>query len=193
MRALSRFAMVLAATLALAAVPRVAGAASFEAGTVEFGIDATLSHSSYTYEDQAVAKRDDISVTTGVGYCVTDLLELKGSLLFTYASANPEGGESASASAFGALGGLVVNFGSGGTMVPYVQGSVGVLSYSGDGYENSEATLVLPRLGAGVRFMVGESASINCGAFWQLLSNAEGVEELSANQFGLAVGTSLLF
>jgi len=91
MRTRSWFTMALAAAVMLASVPGVASAASSEVGTVEFGLDATVAHSSHTFDGEGVAKRDDVSVTTGVGHCMTDLLELKGSLIFNYVSVNPEG------------------------------------------------------------------------------------------------------
>jgi len=97
------------------------------------------------------------------------------------------------ASAFGVICGPVLDFGGGGPVVPHVQGGIGVLNHGGDVHEDSQAALILPQLGAGVRLMVGESASINCGAFWQHLSNAEGVEDLSASQSGIGMGTSVLF
>ena len=192
MRSIRCVAVCLVSSLVVACAPSMALAA-LESGTIELGVDAMMLHSSYTYDGEDVATRTDVTLALGLGYCVTNLVELKGGLTFTRASVDPEVGDSSSASAFGALAGVALNFGSDGPVVPYVQGSIGILTYGGDAYEDPEASLILPRVTGGVRFLVGDSASVNCGAFWQRLSNAEGVEDLDASQFGLTIGTSLLF
>lgn len=167
-------------------------AAGLAQGTVEVETDAAFAHTGYSYDGDSVGSRTDVALSVGVGYCLTDMLEIKGRFMFAHTSLDPECCGSVSASSFGGAGLVALNFPTAGPVVPFVQGGAGVLAYSGDGYEDSDATVVLPTAGVGVRFVVGETASVNCGVFYEHHLNAAGEEDVSANIFGVSVGLSLL-
>jgi hypothetical protein len=65
------------------------------------------------------------------------------------------------------------------------------LGYSGDAVDDPKTTLLLPRLTGGVRFPVGDSASLNLLAVYAHLLNARGIEDVSANEFLIGFGVSI--
>jgi hypothetical protein len=174
---------------ALPATPALA--ASLDAGTVEVRTSVQFSHASYSFQGDHVANTTLIDATAGVGYCFTSLFEIDGALQLLHQSADEEGGGSVSATAFGFSAGPTLNFSMAGNIVPFVSAGAGILSHSGDGYENSKLTVIAPYARAGLRFMMGTAASLNLALSFAHHTRAEGVEDLTNNEFGLSAGLSI--
>jgi hypothetical protein len=194
------------AVLALC-VPWTAGAASLERGTVELTPSVTLSHKSVSFdgpapwigpvnqsvslEGEQLGSQTDLLMSFDFGYCTSNVVEPTGGLLVLYTSIHPEGASSTSASAFGASAGLTFNISTQGALIPFLRGTVGFLTYSGDGFQGTDTEYLAPAVSAGVRTMVGGSASLNFSALFTHHSNVQGQKYLTANEFGLAVGLSI--
>ena len=167
-------------------------AGSMPAGTTELSTALAFNHAGFSFEDEDLGSTTTLALSVGVGQCVTNMLEIQGALMFAHNSVSPEGGDSESASSFGFLGSLIVNFSTSGPMVPYVQGGIGLQTYSGDGYEGAETSSIVPSVGGGLRFLIGDSASINAGLTYQHVNNAGGGEDITANEVLFTVGVSVL-
>jgi hypothetical protein len=188
---LRRVAGLVACYLAISAPAALA--AELPNRTVELSTGLMFTHTSYAVDGNNTGSTTELQVQEGLGYCVNDLLELNGSLVLIHQSVNPRSGTSIGGTSYGFGGSLVFNFPSKSSIIPFLQGGFALLAYSGDMYENAETTYVLPSIGVGLRFLVTESASINSGLYYQHISNALGVEDVSANQLYFGLSISILF
>jgi hypothetical protein len=178
--------------IGIAILVPVTFAATLEKGTVELQTNASFVHSSYSSSGEHIGNTTLVNVAAGVGYCVSSLFEIDGGLQVVHTSADVEGVGSISATAFGATGGVTLNLPlASESVVPFVSAGLGVLTFSGDGYSNSETALTAPYVRAGLRVLVGPMASVNFGLAYAHQTNAEGVKDLDNNQLGLSVGISI--
>ncbi len=94
---------------------------------------------------------------------------------------------------FGGVANAIFNFASSGTAVPFIELGLGYSTLTGGGGGSDLHTAILPRLGGGVRILVGNSASVNIGATYEHLSTSVsgGGGSLGGNQFGVNVGLSI--
>lgn len=181
----------------LAVVPPVRGmsvasATEMPEGTIEFATTFLFDHSSYSADGTDAGSTTQINLEGSFGYCVSEMIELVGSLALVHQSYDSPGQASADATAYGGGGALVLNFPTQGSLVPFLEVGASLLAYSGDGADDLETTWVLPTAGVGVRFLVTESAALTSGVFYRHLNNALGAEDLSANSISLGVGISIL-
>jgi hypothetical protein len=156
-------------------------------GSIEIGGDAGFQHSSFS--DNA-GSMTQLHLNSGLLFGVTDALQLGGGLVFIHDAVDPTGSGSFSASSFGAEAMIRFNFGSSGTTAPFVGAGIGIVSWSGDGNEDSSAT-ILPSVGVGVRFLIRDAASFNVELSYVYQSNALGVEDLNSNTILLGLGFSV--
>lgn len=156
-------------------------------GTVEISTAASFTHTSYSDD---VGSSSLLNMQGGVAYAVSDLVQLGGSLLVINESYDFAGFESESSTASGFQGGFTLNLGSSTTTIPYLGATVGMVSWSGDGNEDSEATVLFAGE-AGFRFLVSEFASFNAAAVIVRQANASGIAELDATAFALQLGISV--
>jgi len=173
-------------------LPVVTQAASMPTGTTELTTRTYFSHVGYSHDGTSLGSATSAQLSLGVGQCVTDLIELYGSVIWNHNSIDPKGESSASASSYGASGSILFNFTTSSSVIPYLQAGVGMLAYSGDGYDDAETSTLLPVLGGGLRFLVGDSAAFDAGLVYQRMSNAGGVQDLDAGQFYLGLGIAVL-
>lgn len=162
-------------------------------GAIEISPSLAFSHSSYSSSGTTDLTTTTLDVSGLVGYFVSDLVELGGGPLASYQSVDLGGGffgGSQSATSIGLIGGVGLNFVSSGNVVPFVRGSLGFLSNSGD-VSGTKTTIIVPLLEGGLRVMVGNSASVNFAVGYQHQSNALGVQDESANIVTLGVGVSV--
>lgn len=177
--------------LAALLVVTSASAASLDKGTVEISYRFGFDHSSYSFDGVDAGSATTVELNGNVGYCITDLIELQGGLLYQHSSLDPEGGESTSGSLYGITGSLVFNFKTSGNYVPYILAGLGVVGYDGDDYEDASSSLVLPQLAAGIRLMIKDAAAADFGVGYTHLTNAGGVEDLAANSLMMQIGISI--
>jgi hypothetical protein len=186
------FATLLAlSALALGpAAPAPAQAASLSPGTVELNPSFAFNSSRYFLDGTLQFTTSTTDLSGFVGYCVSDRLELGGALLISRLSADPCGGAGISVTSAGLSGGVTVNFSSTGKLVPYLRGSLGFLSNTGD-VGGSETTYLVPLLEGGLRAMVGSTASVNFVVGFQHQVHAGGEPDQSANIITLGIGMSV--
>lgn len=174
-------------TLLLAATANPATASVIGPGSVELTANGAFQHQSF---------KDDLGSTTQFGlsgtlfHAFTDLLQAGGGLLVQHESYDPPFGDSMSATAYGFEGRLRFNLGDSGTVVPYLEGGVGFLLYSGDGYDDADTT-IRPGGAVGMRVMVNDNASLNLAFGYVYEINAFGVEDIDSNTFLLGLGFSV--
>ena len=157
--------------------------AALEQGTLELAPALSYTHSSYSAPGAGSASVTQFAGTLGLGYCMSDRAELLGAFILNHIS-----GDFGDATTGGLSGGMGLNFpSSGSNIVPFLQAEVGFLSNSGGG----ETTLILPSIAAGIRCLIGNSASVNFAAGYQHQTNALGVSDVSANILGLQIGVSI--
>lgn len=179
--------LLLVATLA--ALPGAARAAALGRGTRELQPEIRLSHTTVSFDGQELGNVTSFTGTVLLGISLDRLVALHTGVVWEHESVEDEvfGGE-ASATAFGGLFGVTLNVATEGRAVPFVRGAVGLLVHGGDA--GDEASLFVP-LSAGVRFLIGNAASINLSAGWTHTTNANGFEDLSTSELGLGLGVSV--
>jgi hypothetical protein len=171
-------------------VPSLAFAAALEKGTVELSTRFSFSHSSFSFDGTSTGTTTNADLSTSLGYSVSRLVEIQGDVLFNHSSVDPERAESTSGGYFGFAGDIILNFATDSSVIPYLLGGIGVVTYSGDIY-GSETSMIMPQLQAGIRLMIKSAASVNFGVGFSHMSNALGVEDVSTNALALGVGVSV--
>jgi outer membrane protein W len=170
-------------------VGTTASAGGIEAETVEVIPNTSFSYSSYSDGN------DDLTITNlqlggAFGYFFTNMFELQIGVIVDYTSIDAGGGDSASQTNTGMVGSLVLNFPTESVVVPYVGVGGGFVVNSGDVGSADKLTSIVPTVEGGMRFLVGNSASINLGVSYEHQNNALGVEDVSANVVRFNVGVS---
>ncbi|TMQ72772.1 MAG: hypothetical protein E6K81_06560 [Candidatus Eisenbacteria bacterium] len=172
--------------------PAAARAAAFGRGTLEFTPSLGFSHASLSFGGTDAGSTTTLDVLGLVGYGVTDRVELTGGLLLDHRAVSAPGSSSESATAIGATAGLQLNLAGRGRVIPFFRGAVGVATHSGDLSPGTQTTLIAPIVAAGIRLMVGASASVNVGVGYRHESTALGVSDLSGNTLEAEVGVSII-
>lgn len=170
-------------------------AADLPTGTIEFITDSSYSRTNVSFEDEDLFSLRNQELALGFGYCFTSLLELRGNVLFnksSYLPADSDTEPSVSSTSTGLGGEIIFNFPTTAMLVPFIEGGFGILNYSGEGFEDAETSIIFPSLGAGVRFLIGDSSSINLGIGYSEISNWGGVKDLTNNELQLGLGMSIL-
>lgn len=177
----------MAIVLATLGIPAVASASPIGPRTSEFSASGAFQHQSF---------KDNLGSTTQLDlsgdyfYAFTDLLQFGVGMLVQHQGLETSGGSSFGQTQFGFGGALRFNFGESESVIPYLEGSMGFIIYSGDGLDNASTTLQ-PGGTLGVRMMVNDSASFNLGLGYRYEVNALGSDMLDANTFLLQLGISV--
>jgi hypothetical protein len=174
-----------------AALPSRSEAAALAKGTVELETTVGLDHTSYSMDSATLGTVTRFDGTVGAAYSLTRQFQVGGGLLFSHYSEDPEGGDSFSASSYGASADVTFNFPTPNSLVPFVRVGLGAETFSGDGSEDSKVALLVPMVRAGVRVLVGESGSVNLSLAYRHEINSGGVEKLDANRLSFAIGLSV--
>jgi hypothetical protein len=160
-------------------------------GQIEMGGSAALQMYSFSFDGTKLSSGTVFMIYPRVGFFVIPKLELEPTLLFTSTSSKPEGGKSATATNFGGLFSVSYNFEGATNLVPFLFGGIGFLTNSETDVENLKTTMILPDIGAGIKYFITEKGVIRAELFYQRQSNAGGLEKLTYNNFGLRAGFSI--
>ena len=160
---------------------------------LRMGLTRHFLYSDQTYHGDPIGSTSSLQLNSGLGYCVSDQVELYGGLIFQRDTNSPENYSSYSATAYGISGQIIVHIPSTGNAIPFVKGGFGVLKYSGDYYDTKSMAKIFPSVGGGLRFLVGDAASIDTSLTYNHVTDYMGEDDLTANQVYFGVGVSLLF
>ncbi|HZI89695.1 MAG TPA: hypothetical protein VFD83_04505, partial [Candidatus Polarisedimenticolia bacterium] len=186
------------ACLTLVAMPGMLGAAhattlatqdkayrTVPSGTIEFSPSVSYSHWNMKREGYGnVDTFTKLEITPTIGYCVSDHYEVTGGFMTRHESSN-----GMSETALGTTAGLTYNFNPQGGFIPFASVGFGALFY--DGFHLDNTAVLAPMVTAGVRVLVGSSASVNASLGFQHEANAQGEQGLSSNRLVAGVGVSL--
>ncbi len=154
-------------------------------GTVEFSPSVSYSHWNVKREGYGnVDTFTKLEITPTIGYCVSNHYEVTGGFMTRHESSN-----GMSSTALGTTAGLTYNFNPQGGFIPFASAGFGALFY--DGFHLSNTAVLAPMISAGVRVLVGSSASVNASLGFQHEANAQGESGLSSNRLVAGVGVSL--
>ena len=154
-------------------------------GTVEFSPSVSYSHWNVKREGYGnVDTFTKLEITPTIGYCVSDHYEVTGGFMTRHESSN-----GMSETALGTTAGLIYNFNPQGGFIPFASVGFGALFY--DGFHLDNTAVLAPMINAGVRVLVGSSASVNASLGFQHEANAQGESGLSSNRLVAGVGVSL--
>jgi hypothetical protein len=159
-------------------------------GTIEFQGSGSFDHERVRVDGNFVGSITQASMSLGLATGITDMLMLGGSILFDYASLDPESGASYNQSVFRFTGDVILNFPVDGSLVPFVQSSIGLINWSATGESDVDMTLVLPFVGGGFRVLMGDHASFNVAAGFEYQARAQGDADTSAHDFVVRFGLS---
>jgi len=182
----------IAATLGLPLQARATTIATLEkgyrtvpSGTVEFSPSVSYSHWNVKREGYGnVDTFTKLEITPTIGYCVSNHYEVTGGFMTRHESSN-----GMSETALGTTAGLIYNFNPQGGFIPFASVGFGALFY--DGFHLDNTAVLAPMINAGVRVLVGSSASVNASLGFQHEANAQGESGLSSNRLVAGVGVSL--
>jgi len=154
-------------------------------GTVEFSPSVSYSHWNVKREGYGnVDTFTKLEITPTIGYCVSNHYEVTGGFMTRHESSN-----GMSETALGTTAGLIYNFNPQGGFIPFASVGFGALFY--DGFHLDNTAVLAPMINAGVRVLVGSSASVNASLGFQHAANAQGESGLSSNRLVAGVGVSL--
>jgi hypothetical protein len=188
-------ALVSLSVAALLSAPLRAGATTIAAhekmyrtvpeGTIEFSPSVSYSHWNMKREGYGnVDTFTKLEITPTLGYCVSNHFEVTGGFMTRHESSNGN-----SETALGTTAGVIYNFNPQGGFVPFASLGFGALFY--DGFHLDNTAVLAPMVNAGVRVLVGSSASVNASLGFQHEANAQGESGLSSNRLVAGVGVSL--
>ena len=157
-------------------------------GRTEFGGDFYFVHSAYEHVSVT-----NLTISPRFGWFISPGLALEPRFLLVHQTINPEGGNDYSATDFGAIFNVAYHFEgrSESHYVPFLFAGIGFVSHFGDVGPYDEWTMILPDMGAGVKFFFTDHAVFRAELFYQHVSNALGLEDLDADEFGLRAGVSI--
>jgi hypothetical protein len=178
-----RAAMV--AAVLLAAGSGRAAAAQLASGSIELAPTVSFSHWNFKREGYGnVDTFTRLDFTPTIGFCLSEHYEITTGLWARHQSSNDE-----SDTALGATAGFTYNFSPKGGVIPFASVGFGALFY--DGFSFDETAVLAPMITAGVRLLVGSSASVNLSLGYQHEANAEGEFNASSNRVVAGVGVSI--
>ena len=157
-------------------------------GRVEVGGDISFIHNSY--DGGSITQ---MSIMPRIGYFVIPKLAVEPKLLVSHFSVNPEYGDDYSTTDFGAIFSAAYHFegASENQYVPFIFGGLGFISHSGDVGDADEMTMIMPDIGGGIKVFFTDDALLRAELFYQHVSNANGVKDADADDFGLRAGVSI--
>lgn len=177
-----RIRLLAAAMGSLLLMASVAAAGTLAKGSTELMGSAGFSSYSISGSSNSVTV---VSTELGYGFCLTDNWEILPTASLQSLSAGGHTTSSLSAIVSG-----VYNFATAeGNIVPYLQAGVGLGSESSGG--SSISSSIIPLVGGGVRFLVGNSAAINLGASYRRDTWTDHGESLTQSTTGIQAGLSI--
>jgi hypothetical protein len=162
-----------------------AAAAQLAAGSIELAPTVSFSHSNFKREGYGNTETfTRLDFTPTIGFCLNEHYEITAGLMARHTAANDD-----SDTALGATAGFTYNFSPQGSVIPFASVGFGALFY--DGFSFDGTAVLAPMINAGVRMLVGSTASVNLSLGYQHESNAEGEFNASSNRIVAGVGVSI--
>lgn len=162
----------------------VAGAGSLDKGASEIQGAASLNSSSFEGGSSVTEVTADVSY----GYCIDSHWEIAPGIQVSSLS-----GSGSTLTSFTGLIEGIYNFPMANSpLVPFLRAGVGYGTISGGG-GSSINTSIIPEIGGGIRVLMGNSASLNFGAFYEHTSTSlsGGGSSVTGNAFGVTAGFSV--
>src|SRR5262245_43656100 len=173
----TQVAMLLLLVPGMLLISAVTDAATLARGTFELSPSFSFTQTYLSFDGNAIGTITNLRIDGEVGYCVSNLVEIGGTAIVGHSSFDPEAASASSLTSEGLALGLGINFATAGNVVPFVRGAVGLLAYSGDIAIGKETSVLAPILDAGIRLMVGGSASVNFGVDYRHTTNDGGLKD----------------
>jgi len=180
--------IVVVLTACVIAAPALAG--GIEQGTVELVTNTGFNYSSYSDNQDNGLTITNLRFGGAVGYFFTHIMELQVGMLVNHLAYDPDGGESSSTTDTGMGMAVVANFPTESSVEPFFGAGISFVAHGGDVGGGDKMTLNAPVVTGGLRFLVGNSASINLGVSYEHQTNALGYEDVSANVIMFDLGVS---
>ena len=184
---------VLIASISLFLAPALAlqvRASDIPRGSVELHFGGGFDRMSIQDGSDDIGSQSEAQIGFGFARALTDRFMLGSSLSMIYVSIDPEGSGSSSASALRGNLDAYLNFDGGETLIPFLLLSFGVIRWSDDSASDYKPTLIVPRIGVGLRVLIGDSAAFVGVLGFENHIHAVGNEDLSARDIGLSFGIS---
>jgi hypothetical protein len=153
------FATVLVTILALGSMAPVSHGAVLGKGTVELQGSGSFSQTSVNINSDDFGTVTSSNLGLSFAQATSDEIMLGFTLSLGYDAVDPSGSASASQSLLGIRADFTRNFDAGESAVGFLQFSAGLERVADT--SNSETNVALPRVTGGMRFLVGNSASLN--------------------------------
>jgi hypothetical protein len=183
-----------ALSLTVAVVFLVCHASAF-AGTISQGSKEyygglSFARFSYSYEDYDLGSQTVLTVSPGIGYFVTDNLELRTAMEFSFIGYDNGGSESMYT--FGGNLLFLWHFPSESAVVPFIGAGAG-MGFAGDSEDGEyDPLFALPEISAGMKIFVTETACFTVEARYRHEINGLYAEDITGNTFGLMGAISIL-
>lgn len=161
-------------------------------GQIELSGSASFSTSSFSWKGDSEGSITEVAFYPGFGFFVVNKLEIEPKLAFISVSVNPEGGETITLTDFGGILSLSYNFEGESNLLPFIFAGIGFQTHSITDVKDLKTSMILPEVGAGVKAFFNEKSALRVEAFYSHTTNALGIEDETANSFGLRVGFSVL-
>jgi len=188
MRASRALCLTVAIVFFLCHASAVAGPVS--QGSKEFYGGLSFARFSYSYEDNDLGSQTILTVSPGYGYFVTDNVEFRTNLAFTFIGFG--NGDSQSMNTIGAdLLGLW-HFPSEGNVVPFMGAGAGFSIASDSEGGDYDPLYAVPAVSAGLKIFLTETACLTVEAQYRYELNGLYAEDVTGNVFGLVAGFSIL-
>ena len=168
-------------------LPVSASASAIERGAVEILANGGFTHQNFSDVDGSVST---LRAQAAFLKAASDVVQIGGRLGIEHQSIDLRGYRETDGGSLQADGLIRVNLGSSTTVIPFLQGGVGVIVWSTE-FGGDEETFLLPHLALGLRMMVHDIASLNITAGWTREVNALGAEDFDANDFEVLFGFSV--
>ncbi len=180
--------IVLLTASSLPLVPAFPAGEKTAQGRTELGGDFYFGHSSH--DGTSVT---NLVISPRVGWFTRPGLALEPRFLLVHQTKSPDRGEDYSVTDFGTIFNVAYHFEgtSGSDYVPFLFGGIGFVAHGGDVGDADEMTLIFPDIGGGVKFFITDHALLRTEFFYQHVSNAFGLEDVDADEFGLRAGVSI--
>jgi hypothetical protein len=157
-------------------------------GRTELGGDFYFTHTSY--ENYSIT---NLVIMPRVGFFLSPGLAIEPRFLIIHQNIDFEYGKDYSTTDFGTIFSVAYHFEGRreSDYVPFVFGGIGFVTHSGDVGSADELTMIFPEIGGGVKFFFTPYALLRAELYFQNVTNAKGVEESDATEFGLRAGVSI--
>jgi len=172
-------------------------------GTIEIGNSVSFSYTKDSYDTDLYETENTTTIIEfqpRVGYFVNENFEVEGNVFFGYAKQKHESSLSTSstdaewsATSMGLVARGMYNLISTGPAVPYFFVGAGMILNSNEtDMENSEETsMVLPEVGVGLKYFMGEQVAARAAIVFSRVTNFGGMKDLTATDISFAVGLTM--